>query len=120
MNQATVAAKPHNGIAGAYISPVHPLPEGNFAHIHVRDNLNAPDFHIGDVLIVDLGTTRFKWDGLYVIEINGRQVVRRVQDRGQTFYVFCTSAPNMGFHVACSELVVLASVQTGWTHRRFS
>ncbi len=57
-------------------------------------------------------------DGQVGIELDG--LARLIQDRGQTFYVFCTSAPDMGFHVAPPELVVLASVQTGWTHRRFS
>lgn len=111
MNQAIVAANPHIGIAGAYISPVHPLPEGNFAHILVQDNLNAPRFERGDVLLADLSQTEWRYDGVYVVELHGRQVVRYVQDRSSSgLYVYHLSCMDLGQFVPKSDLKILAAV----------
>ncbi|KRG63369.1 hypothetical protein ABB26_12480 [Stenotrophomonas humi] len=101
----------------SYPSPVlMPPPQGQ-AYVLVRDNLNAPTFEIGDVLQVDLSVVRCRWDGVYVIELNGRQIVRRVQVRPgkngrPSFYVFTTSNRDLGFFVEFDELVVLGEVKT--------
>ena len=104
--------------------PAHDLPPpSGDAYIHVRDNLNAPSFEIGDVLQVDLSVTTCRWDGIYVLQQGGRQVVRLVQRRGGTggedaFYVFTASAPALGFLVAKHELVVLGAVRNVCAIRR--
>ena len=99
-----------------------PPPTGD-AYIHVRDNLNVPSFEIGDVLQVDLSVTSCRWDGIYVLQQGGRQVVRLVQRRGGTcgedvFYVFTASAPALGFLVAKHDLVVLGAVRNVCAIRR--
>lgn len=101
----------------SYPSPVlMPPPEGQ-AYVLVRDNLNAPTFEIGDVLQVDLSVVHCRWDGVYVIELNGRQIVRRVQVRPgknghPSFYVFTTSNRALGFFVEFEDLIVLGEVKT--------
>lgn len=101
----------------SYPSPVLTPPPAGQAYVLVRDNLNAPTFGIGDVLKVDLSVVRCRWDGVYVIQFQGRQIVRRVQVRPgkngrPSFYVFTTSNRDLGFFVEFDELVVLGEVKT--------
>ncbi|OJY78184.1 MAG: hypothetical protein BGP18_05065 [Stenotrophomonas sp. 69-14] len=107
----------------SYPSPVLMPPAEGRAYVLVRDNLNAPSFEIGDVLEVDLGITRCRWDGVYVILLGGRQIVRRVQIRPgkngrPAFYIFTTSSRDQGFFLSFDELVVLAEVKNVCSVRR--
>lgn len=106
-------------------SVLFPLPEGNYAHVLVRDNLNAPNFMIGDVLLANLNITSWKWDGTYVVQVGDQQLVRWVQwipdpaDCKQgAFRIFCISMPDSGFHVSREQLVVLASIEAHAQVRR--
>ncbi|WP_152906718.1 S24 family peptidase [Stenotrophomonas maltophilia] len=94
-----------------HTSVAFPPPAEGFAHILVRDNLNAPRFEKGDVLLADLSRTEWRYDGIYVLELHGRQVVRYVQDRGSKgLYVYYLSAMELGQFIPKSELKVLAAI----------
>lgn len=55
------------------------------AYVSVKDDLNAPALEAGDVLLVDLGVTRWGYDGVYVVDVNGEPIVRFVQDRARPY-----------------------------------
>ncbi|MDH1192255.1 hypothetical protein [Stenotrophomonas sp. GD03958] len=94
-----------------HTSVAFPPPAEGCAHILVRDNLNAPRFEKGDVLLADLSRTEWRYDGIYVLELHGRQVVRYVQDRGSKgLYVYYLSAMELGQFIPKSELKVLAAI----------
>ncbi len=106
-----------------YPAPELMPPAAGYAYIHVRDNLNAPSFEIGDVLQVDITVTSFRWDGIYVIQLGDRQIVRRVQHRPDpegrmAFHIFATSTRDLGFFLTREELVILGAVTTVCAIRR--
>lgn len=108
-----------------HASVLFPLPKGNYAHVLVRDNLNAPNFMIGDVLLANLDVTSAKWDGIYVVQIGDRQLVRWIHfkpdakaSNRMAYYVFCMSMPDSGFFVSREQLVVLASIEAHAQARR--
>lgn len=117
-------AAPPAGLA-THASVLFPLPEGNYAHVLVRDNLNAPNFMVGDVLLANLSNTSCRWDGTYVVQIGDQQLVRWVQwvpdtadCRRGSFRIFCMSMPDSGFFVSREQLVVLASIEAHAQARR--
>ncbi len=81
----------------ADVSVLFPLPEGNYAHVLVRDTANAPRYMPGDVLLVNLAVTNFVADGLYTVELNGRQLVRYLRDGPDGLVMFSGSAPQHDF-----------------------
>ncbi len=98
-------------------------PAEGYAYVRVCDNLNAPKFEIGDVLQVDMGVTRFNWDGIYVIRLGDRDLVRHVQhmarpEGGMGYYVFGSSVRHLGFFLTREELQVLGAVITVCSFRR--
>lgn len=96
----------------AHTSVMFPPPAEGFAHIVVQDNLNAPRFEIGDVLLANLNVTAWAYDGIYVIQVNDRQVVRYVQDRGAgKLYVYHLSMIDCGYFVDRNCLQILAAVE---------
>ncbi|WP_435012982.1 hypothetical protein [Xanthomonas arboricola] len=110
-----------------HASVLFPLPEGNYAHVLVRDNLNAPNFMIGDVLLANLDVTSAKWDGIYVVQIGDQQLVRWIHfkpdpkaSNRMAYYVFCMSMPDSGFFVGKKQIVVLAHVESHAQIRRVS
>lgn len=89
------------------------------AYVSVKDDLNAPDLEAGDVLMVDLGVTRWGYDGVYVVDINGEPVVRFVQDRGGGgLYVYCLSLMDQGQVLPRESVSILAAVKTVTKIRR--
>lgn len=95
----------------AHTSVAFPPPAEGFAQILVRDNLNAPRFEKGDVLLADLSRTEWRYDGIYVLELHGLQVVRYVQDRGSKgLYVYYLAAMELGQFIPKSELKVMAAI----------
>ncbi|MCF5089603.1 hypothetical protein GIW57_05355 [Stenotrophomonas sp. PA-6-5C] len=96
----------------AHTSVAFPPPADGFAHILVSDNLNAPRFEKGDVLLADLSRTEWRYDGIYVLDLHGQQVVRYVQDRGSKgLYVYYLAAMDLGQFIPKSELRVLAAIK---------
>lgn len=103
----------------AHTSVIFPPPDAGFAHVLVQDNLNSPRFERGDVLLADLTHNQWRYDGIYVIELHGRQVVRYVQDRGSPgLYVYYLSAMELGQFIPTSDLKVLAAVTAVNSTRR--
>jgi len=103
----------------AHTSVMCPPPAEGFAHVLVQDNLNAPRFEKGDVLLANLAHNEWRYDGIYVLELHGKQVVRYVQDRGsQGLYVYYLSAMELGQFIPKIELKVLAAVTAANTTRR--
>ena len=101
---AAVGLQTHTSVA-------FPPPAGGFAHILVQDNLNAPRFAKGDVLLADLSRTEWRYDGIYVLDLHGRQVVRYVQDRGSKgLYVYYLAAMELGEFIHKDKLRVLAAI----------
>lgn len=97
-------------------SVLFPLPAGDYAHVLVRDNLNAPQFQIGDVLLADLRITSVTYDGIYVLQIGDQPVVRSVQFKPgpngrMAYYVFCVSMPDSGFFARPDQLVALGAIE---------
>lgn len=83
----------------------------NVAYVSVKDDLNAPALEAGDVLLVDLGVTRWGYDGVYVVDVNGEPVVRFVQDRGGGgLYVYCLSLIDQGQSLPRESVHILAAV----------
>ncbi len=81
------------------------------AYVSVKDDLNAPALEAGDVLLVDLGVTRWGYDGVYVVDLNGEPVVRFVQDRGGGgLYVYCLSLIDQGQSLPRESVPILAAV----------
>lgn len=81
------------------------------AYVSVKDDLNAPALDAGDVLLVDLGVTRWGYDGVYVVDVNGEPVVRFVQDRGGGgLYVYCLSLIGQGQWLPRESVPILAAV----------
>ncbi|HEL5040430.1 TPA: S24 family peptidase [Stenotrophomonas maltophilia] len=81
------------------------------AYVSVKDDLNAPALEAGDVLLVDLGVTRWEYDGVYVVDVNGEPVVRFVQDRGGGgLYVYCLSLMDQGQPLSRESVSILAAV----------
>lgn len=103
-----------------HASVVFPPPAEGFAHVLVQDNLNAPRFERGDVLLANLAQTVWSYDGVYVLELHDRQVVRYVQDRGVKghLYVYYLSGMELGQLVPKSELKILAAVTAVNSTRR--
>lgn len=99
-------------------SVLFPLPIGNYAHVLVRDNLNAPRYVPGDVLLVNLDINRFVADGLYVVDHAGRQLVRYLQDVGNGLRMFTGSAPHTAFVVTPETCRVLGMVEAAAQVRR--
>lgn len=103
----------------AHTSVMFPPTAEGFAHVLVQDNLNAPRFERGDVLLANLTHNEWRYDGIYVVELHGRQVVRYVQDQGRKgLYVYYLSALELGQFILKSELKVLASVTAVNSTRR--
>ncbi|QCZ98552.1 hypothetical protein DL544_18465 [Stenotrophomonas sp. pho] len=89
------------------------------AYVSVKDDLNAPALEAGDVLLVDLGVTRWGYDGVYVVDINGEAVVRFVQDRGGGgLYVYCLSLMDQGQVLPRESVSILAAVKAVTKIRR--
>ncbi|ENE2730168.1 TPA: hypothetical protein ACKP89_002585 [Stenotrophomonas maltophilia] len=89
------------------------------AYVLVKDDLSAPALEAGDVLLVDLGVTRWGYDGVYVVDINGEPVVRFVQDRGGgRLYVYCLSLMDQGQSLPRESVSILAAVKTVTKIRR--
>ncbi|EKT4105704.1 hypothetical protein QEG46_001680 [Stenotrophomonas maltophilia] len=102
-----------------HVSVMFPPPGEGFAHVLVSDNLNSPRFERGDVLLANLSQTEWRYDGVYVVELHGRQVVRFVQDRGEPgLYVFYLAGMELGQFVPKSELKILAAVTAVTSTRR--
>lgn len=102
-----------------HVSVMHLPPADGFAHVLVQDNLNAPRFERGDVLLANLAQTEWRYDGIYVVELHGRQVVRFVQDRGSRgLYVYYLAGMELGQFVPKSELKILAAVTAVNSTRR--
>lgn len=94
-------------------------PGASVAYVSVKDDLNAPALEAGDVLLVDLGVTRWGYDGVYVVDINGEAVVRFVQDRGGGgLYVYCLSLMDQGQVLARESVSILAAVKAVTKIRR--
>lgn len=91
------------------------------AYVSVKDDLNAPALEAGDVLMVDLGVTRWGYDGVYVVDINGEPVVRFVQDRGGgRLYVYCLSLMDQGQSLPCEAISILAAAKAVTKTRRIA
>lgn len=91
------------------------------AYVSVKDDLNAPALEAGDVLLVDLGVTRWGYDGVYVVDINGEPVVRFVQDRGGgRLYVYCLSLMDQGQSLPCEAVSILAAAKAVTKTRRIA
>lgn len=107
--------QPHTSVA-------FPPPAEGFAYVLVQDNLNAPSFKRGDVLLANLAQTEWRYDGVYVLELHGRQVVRHVQDRGVKghLYVYYLASIELGQFIPMSELKILAAVTAANTTRRLA
>lgn len=105
-----------------HASVIFSPPAEGFAHVLVQDNLNAPSFERGDVLLANLAQTDWRYDGVYVLELHGRQVVRYVQDRGVKghLYVYYLAAIELGQFIPKSELRILAAVTAANTTRRLA
>lgn len=89
------------------------------AYVSVKDDLNAPALEAGDVLLVDLGVTRWGYDGVYVVDVNGEAVVRFVQDRGGGgLYVYCLSLMDQGQVLPRESVSILAAVKAVTKIRR--
>ncbi|ENE1252518.1 S24 family peptidase [Stenotrophomonas maltophilia] len=89
------------------------------AYVSVKDDLNAPALEAGDILLVDLGVTRWGYDGVYVVDINGEAVVRFVQDRGGGgLYVYCLSLMDQGQVLPRESVSILAAVKAVTKIRR--
>lgn len=118
MNALQIDRRAPTGLQ-AHTSVMFQPPAEGFAHILVQDNLNAPKFEKGDVLLANLAHSEWRYDGIYVIELHGRQVVRYVQDRGsQGLYVYYLSGMELGQFIPKSELKVLAAVTAVNSTRR--
>lgn len=109
-----------NLIEQVHTSVMFPPPADGFAHVLVQDNLNAPAFERGDVLLANLTQTTWRYDGPYVVELHGKQVVRYVQDRGVkgSLYVYYLTAMELGQFIPMGELKILAAVTAANTTRR--
>lgn len=119
MNALSIPREPAS--LQAHTSVVFPPPAEGFAHILVQDNLNAPRFEKGDVLLANLAHTEWRYDGVYVVDLHGRQLVRYVQDRGgQGLYVYYLSAIEMGQFIPKSELKIIAAVHAVNSTRRIA
>lgn len=95
--------------------------EACVAYVSVKDDLNAPVLEAGDVLMVDLGVTRWGYDGVYVVDINGGPVVRFVQDRGGgRLYVYCLTLMSQGQSLPPEAVSILAAVKTVTKTRRIA
>lgn len=96
-------------------------PGEGFAHVLVQDNLNAPRFERGDVLLVNLAQTEWRYDGPYVVELHGQQVVRFVQDRGgKGLYVYYASGVEFAQCIPKCDLKILGAVTALNSTRRIA
>lgn len=107
----------------ADVEPQLAPPPNGYAYVRVDDNLNAPKFEIGDILQVDMRVTTFAWDGIYVIRLGDRDLVRHVQhmprpEGGMGYYVFSSNVRHLGFYLSSEELRVLGAVVTVCSFRR--
>ncbi|MGH8037049.1 MAG: hypothetical protein ACREPD_04840 [Stenotrophomonas sp.] len=103
----------------AHTSVMFPPPAEGFAHVLVQDNLNAPRFEKGDVLLANLAHTEWRYDGIYVVELHGRQLVRYVMHRGgPKLYVYYQAAIGHGEYIDKADLKILASITAANTTRR--
>lgn len=106
--------------------PVGDCPAGErtgagVAYVSVKDDLNAPAVEAGDVLLVDLGVTRWGYDGIYVVDIHGEAVVRFVQDRGGgRLYVYCLTLLSHGQSLPPEAVSILAAVKAITKTRRIA
>lgn len=102
-----------------HTSVAFPPPAEGFAHVLVQDNLNAPQFQKGDVLLVDLSRSQWRYDGIYVVEMHGQQVIRFVTHRGgPDLYVYYLSAMDNGEFIPKKDLKILAAVTAANSTRR--
>lgn len=111
-----------NQIATTEPAPVllPPLPDGKFAHIVVKDNANSPAIQRGDILVANLSVDYWGWDGLYVVELHGQQLVRRVQALPRGLYVFCDTDRDNGTLIDKKDLRILAAIDSAMLIRRFA
>lgn len=52
---------------------------GELASVHVRGDSMAPTLMDGDTIVIDRGEQEIEVDGIYVLDIYGRRLVKRVQ-----------------------------------------
>ncbi|CAE6837873.1 hypothetical protein [Xanthomonas arboricola] len=100
-------------------SVLFPLPAGNYAHVLVKDTTNAPRYMPGDVLLVNMDVASFMFDGLYAVELNGRQLIRYLRDSGEGLIMFSGSAPHLGF-AAPGDMRVLGLAESAAQVRRIA
>ncbi|WP_256647486.1 hypothetical protein [Stenotrophomonas maltophilia] len=90
-----------------------------WATVAVTDREHAPKYVPGDVLVIDLKVTDFRYDAMYAVEINGKQHLRYVQSRGSDgMYVYVLSGIYKGTLIPRAALRVLGLVTYANTLRR--
>lgn len=106
-----------HGMLETHPSVLFPLPAGDYAHVLVKDFDHAPEYIPGDVLLVNLGVSRFVADGLYAVEHAGRQKIRYLRDDG-SLRMFCGSHPTVAITVTPDTCRVLGMVESAAKVRR--
>ncbi|RZZ81435.1 hypothetical protein [Pseudoxanthomonas winnipegensis] len=107
-----------HGMLETHPSVLFPLPAGDYAHVLVRDYCNAPKYVPGDVLLVNLGVTKFLADGLYAVEFAGQQLIRYLRAQGGPLQLFCGSTPSIFTAVTPDSCRVLGMIESAAKVRR--
>lgn len=81
-----------------------------WATVALTDSQNAPNYLPGDVLVIDLEVTEYRYDAMYAVEIDGEALIRFVQHRPGGLYVYALSGIYEGHLIPRAALRVLGLV----------